>query len=367
MVAAIAGSVPWSAVNDRAIAATLPLLAITAGCALAPPQIASRRRRRVIAGLAIALAAGFAIAAIPRLAADARLFAQGVIDENSQAVAAGEYLQRKLPGARVMVTAPGAIGYYSDAEVVDLGSGSAASQGPGALFEQLEVLPPDQRATHFALYPDALGTGELFGEVVLHTGFQTSRAPSLDPRRLLGGPDLQVIVARWDHVGTGERPLGDHPGWAIVDRIDVADLASEAAHDCAGALGPRTIGDPAQRWSMVSREALAHGLIIDGGRTIRGGSERFTVAADPGKPVRLVLRTGGSRAIRFHDPIDHPVPLRILDPAGHELARATLLPTPADGGFSEVGFALPAGAPRALRTEASSPYRAFHWFVLQPE
>jgi hypothetical protein len=365
MVAAIAGSGPWSAVDDRAIAAALPLLAITAGCALAPPRSASRRRRLAVAGLAIALAAGFAIAANPRLAADARLFAQGVIDTNAQTVAAGEYVQRKLPGARVMVTAPGAIRYYSDAEVVDLGL--AASQGPGALFEQLEALPPEQRATHFALYPDALGTGELFGEVVLHTAFQTSRTPSLDPRRLLGGPDLQVIVASWDHVGTGERPLGDHTGWVIVDRIDVADLASEAAHDWAAALGPRSDGDPAQRWSMVSREALTHGLIVDGGRTIRGGSERFTITADPGKPVRLVLRTGGSRAIRFHDPIDHPVPLRILDPAGRELARATLPPTPADGGFAEVGFALPAGTPPALRIEASSPYRAFHWFVLQPE
>ena len=111
-----------------------------------------------------------------------------------------------------------------------------------------------------------------------------------------------------------------------------------------------------------------HGLVLDGGRTIRGG-ERFTVALDPSQPTRLVLRTGGARSILGHDPADQPIDraaqLRVLDDAGRELARATL-PVP-DGRFAEVSFALPAGASRVLRTEASSAYRAFHWFVLQPE
>jgi len=178
---------------------------------------------------------------------------------------------------------------------------------------------------------------------------------------------MQVIVATWDHVGTGERPLTDHAGWAIVDRIDVADLASEAAHHWAGALGRRTIGDPTARWSVVGREAGAHGLILDGGRTIRGGTERFTIAIDPARPVRLVLRTGGARSYPFHESIEHPVGLRILDDAGREVARATLPAPTADGAFAEVSFALPAGTSPVVRTEASAPYRAFHWFVLQPE
>ena len=80
---------------------------------------------------------------------------------------------------------------------------------------------------------------------------------------------MQVIVASWDHVGTGERPLDDHAGWAIVDRVDIADLASERAHDWHGALGRRHFGDPTARWSVVEREVGASGLVIDGGRTIR--------------------------------------------------------------------------------------------------
>jgi hypothetical protein len=161
--------------------------------------------------------------------------------------------------------------------------------------------------------------------------------------------------------------LEDHAGWAIVDRIDVADLASEAAHHWAGALGRLRLGDPAAQWSIVGRDVGAHGLVLDGGRTIRGGAERFTITVDPGKPVRLVLRTGGARTYRFHEPVDHPVPLVILDPAGRDVARATLPAATATGGFAEVTFELAAGASPVLRTQASSPYRAFHWFVLQPE
>jgi hypothetical protein len=238
-----------------------------------------------------------------------------------------------------------------------------ANHGPGARFEFLESLPPEQRFTHFAYYPGWLGTTELFGDVVLHTGLR----PGIEPRRLVGDADMQVIAASWDHVGTGERPLGDHPGWAIVDRIDIADLASEAAHHWAGALGRRSFGDPTARWSLVGREAGAHGLILDGGRTIRGGREQLTIAVDPSRPVRLVLRTGGARSYPYHEAIDRPVPLRVLDDAGRELARATLPAPTADGAFAEVTFALPAGTPTVLHTEASGPYRAFHWFVLQPE
>jgi hypothetical protein len=281
----------------------------------------------------------------------------------------GEYLKAKLPDASVMLHDAGAIAYYGDTRVYDMlglvtnHQAQIANHGPGARFEFLESLPPAQRFTHFAYYPGWLGTAEFYGDVLLHTPLR----PGFAPGRLAGDSDMQIIVASWDHVGTGDRPLDDHPGWALVDRVDIADLASEAAHRWSGALGRRSVGDPTARWSVVGREAGARGLVLDGGRTIRGGTERFTVAIDPARPVRLVLRTGGARGYPFHETIEHPVPLRVLDDAGHELARA-MLPAPAsDGGFIEVTFALSAGAPPVLHTEAPSPYRAFHWFVLQPE
>jgi hypothetical protein len=179
---------------------------------------------------------------------------------------------------------------------------------------------------------------------------------------------MQVIVASWDHVGTGERPLNDHAGWAVVDRVDIADLASESAHGWVGKLGRRHVGDPTARWSIVEREVTAGGLVIDGGRTIRDGGERFTVAIDRAKPTRVVIRTGGQRAYGFHETITQPVTLALVagtKPLGH------LTVSPPTGAFSELTFnlpphALPEGVTE-LRTEASGPYRVFHWFVLQPE
>ncbi|HET7505061.1 MAG TPA: hypothetical protein VFK02_28780 [Kofleriaceae bacterium] len=372
--AVIASSGQWSFQNYRYIAPAFPLLAICVGCALGPRHPGAdpgqgRGGRRIHALVASLAVAGFVRAALPGLVADARLYAQGAMDTNTQVVAIGRYLHDKLPDASVVFHDAGAIAYYGDGKICDLlglvtnHQAGVANHGPGARFEFLEDLPPAERFTHFAYYPGWLGTTELFGEVLLHTPLR----PAFEPRRLAGDGDMQVIVASWDHVGTGERPLTDHAGWAMVDRIDVANLASEAAHGWSGALGRRRLGDPTARWSVIGREAGARGLVLDGGRTIRGGSERFAIAIDPARPVRLVLRTGGARSYPYHEAIDHPVPLAIVDDAGRELARETLPAPTLDGAFAEVVFALPPGSPSVLHTRASAPYRAFHWFVLQPE
>jgi len=370
MLAVIASSGLWDFQNYRYIAPAFPLLAITVGCALGPvaslPASAWSRGHAVVA---LALVGGFVRAALPGLASDARLFAQGAMDTNTQVVAVGEYLHRKLPDAYVMFHDAGAIAYYGDGRIYDMlglvtnHQAGIANHGSGARFEFLESLPEDRRFTHFAYYPGWLGTAELFGEVLFHTPLR----PGFESRRLVGDGDMQVIAASWDHVGTGERPLDDHDGWAVVDRVDIADLASEAAHGWTGALGRRKFRDPTARWSLVGREAGARGLVLDGGRTIRGGRERFALALDPARPVRLVLRTGGARSYPFHETIDQPVVLRVLDDADRELSRATLPAPSATGEFIEVAFALPAGTPSVVHTEAAAPYRAFHWFALQPE
>jgi hypothetical protein len=367
VLAVTASSGLWNFQNYRCIAPAFPLIAITAGCALWPPGRRSLPLRRLHGVAAVGLTVALVIAAVPALVVDARLFAQGAADTNAQAVAVGEYLHRKLPGARVVVHDAGAIAYYFDGEIYDLiGLVSheplgVANHGPGARFELLERIA-EQRFTHFAVYPGWLGTAEFYGEDLYHTPLR----PQFAWRRFAGDADLQVIAANWDHAGTGERPLHDHAGWAIVDRIDVADLESEAAHGWSGALGRRSFGDPTARWSFVAREAGAHGLVLDGGRTIRGGSERFTIAVEPARPAQLVLRTGGARSVPAQEPIERAVELRILDDADREIARATV-PPPLDAGFVEIAFALPAGTSRVLHSAASGPYRAFHWFVLQPE
>ncbi|MBL0213842.1 MAG: hypothetical protein IPQ07_08160 [Myxococcales bacterium] len=361
-------SSPWSFQNYRYIAPAFPLLAITCAAAFVLP-IASERRA-VIAGhiAAIAVVAAlFTRAAFPGLRADMRLFAQGAMDSNTQVVAIGEYLHRKLPDASVMFHDAGAIAYFGDGRVYDmLGlvtnyQAGIANNGPGARFEFLESLPAEQRPTHFAYYPSWLGTNEFYGEVL----FNTPLRPGFEPRRVVGDGNMQVIVADFDHVGTGERPIGAHPGWAVVDRLDIADLASERAHGWRGAQGRRKLGDPTARWSLVAREVGPGGLVIDGGRTIRGGTERFTVTLDPAKPTRLVLRCGGPAGVPFQETISAPVPVEILDDDDRVVATQTI-PAP-DGRFEEVTFELPAGTSTTLHTRAASPYRAFHWFALQPE
>jgi hypothetical protein len=365
MLAVIASSGQWDFQRFRYIAPAFPLLAILAGIGARPPV----RFRVPAIGVIALLFALFAWSAAKPMRNDMLVFAQGAMDTNTQVVRIGQYIHERLPGARVMFHDAGAISYYGDGEVYDMlglvtnHQADVANNGPGARFEFLEHLPPEQRPTHFAYYPSWMGQADFFGDVLLHPSWR----PAITKERLVGGDDMQILAATWDHAGTAERPLNDHTGWALVDRIDVADLASEREHRWHGELGRRNFRDPTARWSFVERET-ASGLLIDGGRTIRGGSERFTVHVDPKKPTRIAIRTGGKPDAPFQDVIKMPVTLKLF--AGkRELGALTV--TPPSGAFTELTFNLQPYALRdpevELHTEASGPYRAFHWFVLQPE
>jgi hypothetical protein len=294
---------------------------------------------------------------------DMSMYAQNVADLNEQVVTIGRYLHEHLPGAYVMFHDAGAIAYYGDTRVYDMlglvtnHQARIANNGPGSRFEFLESLPVDERPTHFAYYPLWMGQSEFFGEVVLHTRV----APPFDRRRMIGGYDMQLIAATWDRVHTAEQPLTVDAGWKVVDRIDVADIASEDAHHWSGALGRRRFAEPSARWSIVHQD----GGRVDGGRTIRGGTESFAATVDPTRPVRVVMRSGGDTAYPYNEHITEPVAITLLDQNGKELGRATL-PAPA-GTFVEVTFEL-ASAPHVLElhTKAAAPYRVFHWFILQP-
>jgi len=371
MLAVVASSGLWSFQNYRYIAPAFPLLLIPVAVALSPPgtsRISVALRRAWHAG-GLALVILFARSARPGLVADTRLFAQGAMDTNTQVVAIGKYLHRKLPDASVMFHDAGAIAYYGDGRVYDMlglvtnHQAGIANNGPGARFEFLESLPIERRPTHFAYYPGWMGTPEFFGQALMHTYLR----PGIEGRRLVGEGDMQVLVANWDHAHTGERPLDDHTGWTIVDRVDIADITSERAHGWVGRMGRRRFGDPTARWSIVERETT-NGLVIDGGRTIRAGGERFAVHVDPAKPTRVVLRTGGQKSYGWHEAIEKPVTITLF--VGKKQLGQLVIAPPA-GQFSELTFDLPVHAlPAAdaeLHTEANGIYRVFHWFVLQPE
>jgi hypothetical protein len=376
MLSVVASSGLWNFQNFRYIAPALPLLFIPVGFAFAPPgwlppQLAPFKRWIRIGWVAAAsiLVVLFIRDARKPLVSDMRLFAQGAMDTNTQVVAIGKYLHRKLPDARVMFHDAGAIAYYGDGEVYDMlglvtnHQAGIANNGPGARFEFLESIPPEQRPTHFAYYPGWMGNAEFYGEVLMHTSLRRG----IEARRLVGEGDMQIITAAWDHANTAERPLNDHTGWAVVDRLDIADITSERAHAWVGRMGRRKFGDPTARWSIVEKET-AHGLLIDGGRTIREGGETFTVHCDPANPTRIVVRTGGQPAYPWHEMINKPIQMTLY--AGKKkLAELTIAPP--SGQFEELTFniqphALPSTASE-IRVEASGMYRVFHWFVLQPE
>ncbi|NVB84596.1 MAG: hypothetical protein HOV81_39845 [Kofleriaceae bacterium] len=377
IVAVNASSGLWNFQNYRYIAPAFPLLVIPVGVALAPPggwpsRISERVRPWLVRAwhaLAIVLVLLFVRAARPKLVADMKLFAQGAMDTNTQVVAIGKYIHRKLPDASIMFHDAGAIAYYGDGRVYDmLGlvtnyQAGIANNGPGSRFEFLESLPPEQRPTHFAYYPGWMGTHEFWGEVLLHTSLRRG----IDSRRLAGDGDMQIIVADFDHVHTAERPFNDHTGWEVVDRVDIADIASERDHHWRGRMGRRRMGDPTARWSLTER-STTNGLAIDGGRTIREGGEHFTIHVDPAKPTRIVLRTGGQTSYGWHEAIKTPVEMTLYYKK-KKLGALTIAPP--SGPFSELTFnvaphAFPSGEVE-IHSEAKGMYRVFHWFVLQPE
>jgi hypothetical protein len=370
--AVIASSGAWTFHNYRYISAAFPLIMATAACGVAPFRMPERVRwsqhfKRAWSVGCLLMLLWFARGAYRPMRDDMDLYAQNVADLNRQVVTLGRYIREHLPTAYVMFHDAGAIAYYGDTRVYDMlglvtnDQAHVANNGPGSRFEFLESLPARSRPTHFAYYPGWMGQAEFFGDVLLRTPL----GRAFHRRRLVGDYDMQLIAANWHHVNTAEQPLSIESGWRVVDRIDVADIRSEEAHQWSGSLGRRRFGDPTARWSLFHKDGQEPYVLLDGGRTIRGGSEWFTTTIDPRKPVRVVIRSGGKPSYPFHESIVKPNEIRLYRTDGTEVSKA-LLPAPA-GMFVEVAFELrPDAAKLELRTKADGPYRVFHWFVLQP-
>ena len=158
MEAVIASSGLWSFQNYRYIAPAFPLLVIPVGAAFAPIGDHAWVRRG-FAAAAIVVIVGFARASVDGLVANAKNFAQGAMDTNTQVVAVGRYVHRKLPDAHVMFHDAGAIAYYGDGRVYDMlglvtnHQAGIANHGPGARFEFLESLPRGAAADPLRVLP----------------------------------------------------------------------------------------------------------------------------------------------------------------------------------------------------------------------
>jgi hypothetical protein len=180
----------------------------------------------------------------------------------------------------------GAMPYYSQharfLDLVGLGSngmGRWYRSGPGALFERLESLPPDERPDFFAVYTDWFEDVDILGSV--------RHEITLDRVSIVPNPVLHLLEARTDKFGTGHAPWrADVSPSTVLDAVDFADLESEAAHNFV--LGDR----PGS--TRYLRGITSSGVIGgDGARWVRdrvGFELSLGEGANSGEALKLVFR-----------------------------------------------------------------------------
>ncbi|MBL8133892.1 MAG: hypothetical protein JNL42_18670 [Anaerolineae bacterium] len=248
--------------------------------------------------------------------------------------------------ARVAVHDVGLIRYLGGLDTLDIvglttpGAADYWRNGPGSVGEFIESRRPDLIASYGAGH--GLGLGYL-AETDLYAEPLATYTVSLNaeqrPRNVALAAETQGIYRphwatadRADEVALpGLTPYLD--GLELVDQIDVADIASERAHDYRWtALRPLN-GFPTEYRQFPSIgcldvEGSPFCVSMDGGRRING-EESFTLAAQPGRDLILVTRV-------------HPGDAGWLTiyASGEPVARRWIPPLP--GGWLELPTLIPA-------------------------
>jgi hypothetical protein len=207
-------------------------------------------------------------------------FGDNCLDIDRMQIRLGESLRETLePGAVVAINDAGALAYFSGRRTVDLvglttpGFAGLWPQGSGVLWEALEGLGPRERPGWFCIFPnwfdlDGIGLLRRQGSVRL-------LSPSIvDAEKVL-------FAADWSLAGSGDAPRLEGGG-RVVDRLDVADPASERAH--------RFRCDDLEPGAHAGSFVRRADDLVDGGRTVFGEVE-FDVARDPAAAATLVVRS----------------------------------------------------------------------------
>lgn len=257
--------------NFRYYAPAILLVAIAATLGL---SLLRGRRARFAGVLATAGVIASAATCVPRQIEHFRLATGNIRDQH---IELAERIAMLPADARILVGDAGAIPFVSRRHAVDaLGLGGyrglpfarAAVHGEPATLELLEHLPPDQRPTHLALYPN------WFRVTTTHFGIEIDRV-TLARNIICGGPTKALYRADWSAFDRDVRRAN------VVDEIDIADVLSEEAH---AYLSPAPNGG----WTTLD---VLDGR-FDGGRIIpAGGAESFVLRAAPSGRARVVLRT----------------------------------------------------------------------------
>ncbi len=303
----------------------------------------------------VPLIAGSALASVSIV----NVYGQNTSDIYFQQMSAAAWLRANTPpDAVVAINDAGALTYGSRRRTLDLvgltspDTGASFRQGAASLYEYVERLPAERRPAYYAVFPTWIGyTDPALGILRSLTNFGLAR------NTISGGTNLVIYQADASLINSGEAP-GELPaeaaGWAVVDSVDVADLASEAAHGYAAAA--REVGVPPVQ--LVARRTYSAATpVIDGGRVI-AYSERMTLRPrDAAKPWMLAARASGAGAAT----------VVVTSAAGR--AAVTL---PQDGArwrdaIVARGTAAAGGRVSIEVATEGGAYSSFHYWLLQPE
>ncbi len=260
-------------------------------------QLESRSTRtwqRVALSLCALYLIGSSLHAIPDFFA---LYRRSTRTMANQQLVLADWMREQLPReVRVGVHDTGSLRYVGERPTYDLvglttpDAAEAWRHGAGSVYELMENSP--MRPDYFAIYPDAfsipyLANTDLFGEELLLVNVPYACIASAEPVQ-------GIWKADWSLANGGTtfyQPdiLARTEGLELVDALDVADLADEAAHHVRWWQSQLRPGFPTEVHQLTYRAAPAR-EVIDGGRLLNGGLTFQTAAAQPGRPLWLVAR-----------------------------------------------------------------------------
>lgn len=270
-----------------------PLLLVLVAAALGVSALARARLGSALGGVAAlaVLAQG-----ATRLPAQLDHFRRCVANVRGQQVEVGLRVAARTPkDARILVGDAGAIPYVSERGALDaLGLGGyrgmpfarAAVHGEAAVVELIERLPPSERPTHLALYPNWFaGLSSRFGREQFRV--------TITDNVICGGPTKVVYEADWSALGGSSESAP-----RVLDEVDVADVLSEAEHAYVS---------PAPNGGWTTLDVLTDGRgtpRFDGGRILPEGTRAsFAVRVAVPEGAEVVVRTdAGSGEARLVGP-----------------------------------------------------------------
>jgi hypothetical protein len=269
--------------------------------------------------------------------------------------------------ARVAVHDTGSLRYVGERPTYDVVGLTTAEttlawrNGSGSLFEQMERSP--RRPDYFAIYPDIFSIPYLAQtDLFAHELF---RVEVPDYAVASAGPVQGVWQAEWKLAGSGDRfyqpdILARTRGLKLVDVLDVADLADEAAHNLHWWNKVQRPGFPTEV-QQLHYQVDPKVKVLDGGRLVTGGMS-FQVQTRPQEPLQIVARLHAREAGAVQVTVN-----------GQEAGRWAYPALP--GEWLETLFTVPGKVIVSERTEirlqvdASNPdflhYAPYHFWFLQ--